>query len=84
MISSMKDEFRIVKVSSAQLSILKVSLEREEAIAAGGTQGVRFVFEIPANSPAATHMVRDPVRVTVTTNHPNLREIDFAVAFVAG
>ena len=84
MISSMKDEFRIVKVSSASYPYLKVSLEREEAIAAGGTQGVRFVFEIPANSPAATHMVRDPVRVTVTTNHPKLREIDFAVAFVAG
>jgi hypothetical protein len=29
-------------------------------------------------------MVRDPVHVTVTTNHPKLREIDFAVAFVAG
>jgi hypothetical protein len=83
-ISSMKDEFRILKVNSASYPFIKVSLEREEAIATGGVQGVRFVFEIPPSAPAATHMVRDPLRVTVTTNHPSLREIDFAVAFVAG
>jgi hypothetical protein len=83
-VSSMKDEFRILTVSSASYPFIKVSLEREAAIASGGAQGVRFVFEIPANAPAATHMVRDPIHVTVTTNHPSLREIDFTVAFVAG
>jgi hypothetical protein len=83
-ISSMKDEFRILKVSSASYPFIKVSLEREAAIAIGGAQGVRFVFEIPPNAPAATHMSRDPLHVTVTTNHPSLREIDFAVAFVSG
>lgn len=83
-VTSMKEEFRILKVSSPSYPFLKVSLEREEELAVGGAQGIRFVFEIPANAPAATHMVRDPLHVTVSTNHPNLREIDFAVAFVAG
>jgi len=83
-VSSMKDEFRILTVSSASYPFIKVSLEREAGIASGRAQGVRFVFEIPPNAPAATHMVRDPIHVTVTTNHPSLREIDFTVAFVAG
>jgi hypothetical protein len=83
-VTSMKDEFRILKVSSLSYPFIKVTLEREKAIATGGAQGVRFVFEIPPNAPAATHMVRDPLHVTVTTNHPSLRQIDFAVAFVAG
>ncbi len=50
-ITSMKDEFRILKVSSASYPFIKVSLEREAAIATGGAQGVRFVFEIPPNAP---------------------------------
>jgi hypothetical protein len=83
-ISSMKDEFRILKVSSPSYPFIKVSQQREAALATGGAQGVRFVFEIPPNAPAATHMSRDPLHVTVTTNHPSLREIDFAVAFVSG
>jgi uncharacterized protein DUF1573 len=82
-ITAMKDEFRILKVSSPSYPFLKVSLEREEAIAVGGAQGIRFVFEIPPYAPAATHMVRDPIHVSVTTNHPSIHELNFAVAFVA-
>ena len=83
-ISSLKEEFRIIKVSSDAYPFIKISLEREQAITTAGAQGFRFVFDIPPNSPAATHMVRDPLRVTVTTNHPSLRQLVFAVAFVAG
>lgn len=82
-ITAMKGEFRILKVSSPSYPFLKVSLEREEAIAVGGAQGIRFVFEIPPYAPAATHMVRDPIHVIVTTNHPSVHEINLAVAFVA-
>jgi hypothetical protein len=83
-ISAMKDEFRILDVRSTSYPFIKVSVEQDPAIANGGRQGVRFVFEVPSGAPAVTHMVRDPVRVTVTTNHPTLHQIDFAVAFVAG
>jgi hypothetical protein len=83
-INSTKVEFRILKVSSPSYPFLKVSSEREQAITTGSAQGIRFVFEIPPNSPAATHMTREPLHVTVTTNHPGLRKITFAVAFIAG
>jgi hypothetical protein len=84
LIGSMKDEFRILNVSSSSYPFIKVAVERDPAIASGGLQGVRFVFEVPSGAPAVTHMVRDPVHVTVTTNHPTLHQIDFAVAFVSG
>jgi hypothetical protein len=83
-IGSMKDEFRILNVSSSSYPFIKVAVEQDPAIASGGRQGVRFVFEVPSGAPAVTHMVRDPVHVTVTTNHPTLHQIDFAVAFVSG
>jgi hypothetical protein len=59
-------------------------VEPDPAIATTGRQGVRFVFEVPPGAPAVTHMVRDPLHVTITTNHPTVHQIDIAVALVAG
>jgi hypothetical protein len=81
-VGAMKDDLRILGVSSSD-PFIKVSLQQDPAIATGGRQGVRFVFEVPSGVPAVTRLPRDPVRVSVKTNHPTIRQIDFELAFVA-
>jgi len=68
----------------SNVTFLKVSLEPDPAIAKGGQQGVRFIVEVPPGSPPLARPAFDPVRVNIRTNHPQLLEIAFDVAFVSG
>jgi hypothetical protein len=78
----MKDKFQLLGVKSSD-SFVKVSLEPNPAISNGAQQGVRFVFEVPPGSPPVNYMTRKPVHVTVNTNHPQLKDLDFDLQFVS-
>jgi len=85
LVYSMKDKFRLVDVKSSD-RFVKVSLEpleeagkREEQ----GPQQVRFIFEVPPGSPPGDFLTGKPIRVSVQTNHPQLRDIDFDLTFVS-
>jgi hypothetical protein len=81
-IGGMKDPFQILAVSSSD-PFVKLSLERDSKGVAGGRQEVRFVFEVPPGAPAVTRLVKAPIHVSVTTNHPTVPKIDFQIAYVA-
>jgi Protein of unknown function (DUF1573) len=76
-----KDKFSIEKVVS-DADFLKVSLEQNPEIAQGEQQGVLFVFELPPHSPAVTRMSPNSAHVTLVTNHPKLKEINFEIEFI--
>jgi hypothetical protein len=76
-----KDKFRIEKTVS-DADFLKVSLEPNPEIAQGEQQGVLFVFELPPHSPPVTRTSPNSAHITLTTNHPKLKELTFEVEFI--
>lgn len=82
LVSAMKDSFRLESVES-NVSFLKVTVEPDPAISHDDRQGIRLVIELPPGSPPLTRPATAPVRVTLRTNHPNLSQIGFDVAFVS-
>lgn len=85
LVYSMKDPFRLVDFKSSD-RFVKVSVE-PVAVAAKGQgqepQQVRFIFEVPPGSPPGDFLTGKPIRVSVQTNHPQLRDIDFDLTFVS-
>jgi hypothetical protein len=81
-ISEMKGQFQMLGVKSSD-SFVKVSVEPNPVSAAGEQQGIRFVFEVPPGSPPVNYFTHKPVHVTVQTNHPTLKNLDFDLEFVS-
>jgi hypothetical protein len=82
LVSAMPGPFRLESVESS-VSFLKISVEPDPQISTAGRQGIRFVIEVPPNSPPLTCTASAPVHVTLKTNHPTLSQIGFEVAFVS-
>ncbi len=82
LVYSMKDKFQVLGVRSSD-SFVKVSLESDPAIGNSQQQGVRFVFEVPPGTPPVNYLTRKPIHVTVSTNHPQLKDLDFDLKFVS-
>jgi hypothetical protein len=82
LVYAMKDKFQVLGVKSSD-SFVKVSLEPNPEIATGELQGVRFVFEVPPGSPPVNYLNQKAVHVTVNTNHPQLKDLDFDLQFVS-
>jgi hypothetical protein len=85
LVYSMKDEFQLVDFKSSD-RFVKVSVE--PIVEAGKREGhepqqVRFIFEVPPGSPPGDFLTGKPIRVSVQTNHPQLRDIDFDLTFVS-
>jgi hypothetical protein len=79
----MRGEFRILGVKSTD-SFVKVSLEPNRADGSQpDKQLVRFLFEVLPNSPPVNYFTQKPAHVTVRTNHPMLKTIDFDLQFVS-
>jgi hypothetical protein len=78
----MPGPFRVVSASSSD-SFVKVSVESNPGGGATGAQGVRFVFEVAPGSPPVNHFTQRPAHVTVLTNHPTLKKLDFDLQFVS-
>jgi hypothetical protein len=76
-----KDKFKVLKTTS-DADFLKVTIEPNPEIAQGEQQGFYFVFELPPGSPAVTRVSPNSVHVTLETNHPKLKEINFDVEFI--
>jgi hypothetical protein len=76
-----KDKFKVLKTTS-DADFLKVSVEPNPEIAQGEQQGILFVFELPPGSPGVTRVSPNSVHVTLETNHPKLKEINFEVEFI--
>jgi hypothetical protein len=69
-------------VSSSD-SFVKLSLESSPGSGTDAQQYVRFVFEVLPGSPPVNYFTQEPVHVTVQTNHPRLKKIDFDLQFVS-
>ncbi len=85
LVYSMKDKFQLVDFKSTD-PFVRVSVEPIEESDKRGPhdpQQVRFVFEVPPGSPPGDFLTGKPVRVSVQTNHPQLRDIDFDLTFVS-
>jgi hypothetical protein len=78
----MRGKFQLLGAKSTD-SFVKVSLEPSPESATGEQQGIRFVFEVPPGSPPVNYFTQKPVHVTVQTNHPSLKTIDFDLQFVS-
>ncbi len=82
----MQGPFRVLGVKSSD-AFVKVSVEPNPASdiesQSGDRQGVRFVFEVPPGSPPVNYFTQKPVHVTLETNHPVLKTIDFDLQFVS-
>jgi hypothetical protein len=76
-----KEKFQVLKATS-DAEFLHVSTEPDPEISAGEQQGVRIIFEIPAGSPPVTRVSPNAVHVTLETNHPRLKKMEFQVEFV--
>jgi Protein of unknown function (DUF1573) len=77
-----KDKFQILKTTS-DADFLKISVEPNPEITKGEQQGVLFVFEIPPGSPPVTRMSPNAVRITLETNHPKLKQMQFELEFIS-
>ncbi|HEV8001444.1 MAG TPA: DUF1573 domain-containing protein [Planctomycetaceae bacterium] len=82
LISDMKGKFQMLGSKSSD-SFVKVSVEPNPATGSGESQGIRFVFEVPPGSPPVNYFTNKPVHVTVQTNHPKLKNLDFDLEFVS-
>jgi len=80
-IYGIKDKFQVLKTTS-DADFLNVSTQPNAEISAGEQQGVDFIFEIPAGSPAVTRVNPNAVHVTLETNHPRLKKMEFQLEFV--
>jgi len=82
----MPGQFRVLGVKSSD-GFVKVSVEpnagSDSESKSGDRQGVRFVFEVPPGSPPVNYFTQRPVHVTLETNHPVLKTIDFDLQFVS-
>jgi hypothetical protein len=78
----MKEKFQVLGAKSTD-NFVKVSVEPSPESGTGEQQGIRFVFEVPPGSPPVNYFTQQPVRVTVQTNHPVLKTIDFDLQFVS-
>ena len=82
----MPGPFRVLGVKSSD-GFVKVSVEPNPGSGSesksGDRQGVRFVFEVPPGSPPVNYFTQKPVHVTLETNHPVLKTIDFDLQFVS-
>jgi Protein of unknown function (DUF1573) len=84
----MPGPFRLLGVKSSD-GFVKVSVEAnpdgdgDKNVKSGERQGVRFVFEVPPGSPPVNYFTQKPVHVTLETNHPVLKTIDFDLQFVS-
>jgi hypothetical protein len=81
-VSDMTGKFEVLRVKSSD-SFVKVSLEPNPNQQSGGQQGIRFVFEVPPGSPPVNYFTRKPAHITVQTNHPALKNLDFDLEFVS-
>jgi Protein of unknown function (DUF1573) len=85
LVYSMKDTFQLLNVKSS-VGFVKVSVEPNRSpdkTASSGPQQVRFIFEVPPGSPPGDFLTGKPIRVSVQTNHPQLRDINFDLTFVS-
>ena len=64
-------------------SFVTVSLEPSRSSDAEKQQLVRFLFEVLPGSPPVNYFTQKPAHVTVLTNHPSLKKIDFDLQFVS-
>ena len=78
----MPGKFQMLGAKSSD-DFVKVSLEPNPASGQGQQQGIRFVFEVPPGSPPVNYFTQKPVHITVQTNHPALKNIDFDLQFVS-
>jgi hypothetical protein len=76
-----KDKFKVLKTTS-DADFLNVSTQPNPEISTGEQQGVNFIFEIPAGSPPVTRVTPNAVHVTIETNHPRLKKMEFQLEFV--
>jgi hypothetical protein len=81
-IYAMPTKFETQGIKSTD-GIVKLSVETDSKPVVGDRQEVRFVFEIPPGAPSMTRTNRNPVHISVDTNHPTLKRLDFDVEFVA-
>jgi hypothetical protein len=81
-IYDMRGQLRMLGVSSSD-SFVKLSLEPSPGSGTDAPQYVRFVFEVLPGSPPVNYFTQKPVHVTVQTNHPTLKKIDFDLQFVS-
>jgi hypothetical protein len=82
LVSEMPGQFRVLDVKSSD-SFVKVSVEPKPASGTGEQQRVRFVFEVPPGSPPVNYFTHRPAHITVATNHPTLKHLDFDLEFVS-
>ncbi len=76
-----KEDFKVLKTTN-DADYLKVTAEPNKGITTGEQQGVNFIFELPPGSPAVTRVSPNSVHVTLETNHPKLKQIEFEVEFI--
>lgn len=86
LVYAMKNKFQVLGVKSSD-SFVKVSVEPNPETGKQeperSQQRVRFIFEVPPGSPPVNYLTKKPVHVTVRTNHPIFRDIDFDLSFVS-
>jgi hypothetical protein len=82
LVYDMKDTFQLLSVKSSD-SFVRVSVAPNPTVGKGEQQGIRFVFEVPPGSPSVNYFTQKPAHVTVATNHPILKHLDFDVEFVS-
>jgi uncharacterized protein DUF1573 len=77
-----KEKFQVLKVAKDS-DFVQVSTVPNPEIGAGEQQGINFVFEVPPGAPPVTRIAPGGVHVTLTTNHPKLKELTFQLEFVS-
>nr|MDQ3330682.1 hypothetical protein [Planctomycetota bacterium] len=76
------EEFKFESIKTTDPSV-ELALKRDEEFKAANRQRYELTFSVPPGSPPAVHRSKGAVKVDVTTNHPEARDMKFFVEFVS-
>lgn len=79
---SSRDEFKILKAESDN-ELVKVAAQRDSRPQEADQVRYLLTFEVPPGSPPSHHLRKSAVKVTITTNYPDLPEIQMRIQFVS-
>ncbi len=81
-VSGLKDEELKFEAVDGTVPGVEVSLRRESGGTGGARQRYLMTFRVPPGSPAV-HRNKEAAKIRIRTNHPEAREMNFYVQFVA-
>ena len=81
-VTGLDEEFELLETKTT-LDFMQVTLTPDPSFKGKKRRRYTLRFEVPAGSPPVTRMRKESVKVYLTTNHPDARDLKFFVQFIS-